>query len=214
MGNHLKKLRETKEWTLVEAADRFGMSYGGYIKMERSERGLKAPRIEQAAQIYGVPTSAIITGTLPVRIVGEVGAGETHILFDEGQGSREYVDPPAGASGDTVAARIIGDSLGRFFNGWFVFYNEVRRPFDDSLINELCIVGLSTGQILVKKIERGSRKTRYNLVSLFGPPEYDVQIEWAAKVIDIAPRVPFEVFQPAPDEPAALPKPKAKKRKK
>jgi DNA-binding XRE family transcriptional regulator len=204
VGNNLKKLRKSHGWTQEEAAKQFGLSKSGYIKIEDGDRSLKVPVIEQAARLFAVPSSAVISDNFPVPVVGEVGAGEMHVLFSEGQTSWEVVDPPAGASSDTVAARIVGDSLGRFFNGWYVFYNDVRRPFEEGWLNELCVVGLPTGQILVKRVERGSRRNRYNLVSQFGPPEYDVQIEWSARVIGIERRVPYDLAQPTQEQNAPV----------
>lgn len=60
MGNSLESLRLARKWTHEQAAERFGMSKGGYIKVERGERGLTEAKIKLAAKIYGVPVSHII----------------------------------------------------------------------------------------------------------------------------------------------------------
>lgn len=68
MGNNLKKLRRAQDWTQEQAAAAFGLSKGGYIKIERSERGLDTTRIEQAARIYNVPEYEVFTAPAPIGI--------------------------------------------------------------------------------------------------------------------------------------------------
>lgn len=66
MGNSLENLRLARKWTQDQAAEKFGMSKGGYIKVERGERALTEKRIKLAAKIYGVPVSDIIADTAPL----------------------------------------------------------------------------------------------------------------------------------------------------
>jgi SOS-response transcriptional repressor LexA len=47
---------------MEEAADQFGLSRSGYVKLERGERELTASHIATAARVYGVP---------PARVLGE-----------------------------------------------------------------------------------------------------------------------------------------------
>lgn len=60
MGNNLKKLRKAKGLTLPQAAKLMGMSYGGYVKLERSERRLASDHIARAAAAFDVPGAAVI----------------------------------------------------------------------------------------------------------------------------------------------------------
>ncbi|WP_280141033.1 XRE family transcriptional regulator [Methylobacterium sp. UNC378MF] len=57
--NNLKRLREASGMTQEQAAAAFGMSKGGYIKIEDGDRGLKAERIAKAAEIFKVQPSEI-----------------------------------------------------------------------------------------------------------------------------------------------------------
>lgn len=60
--NNLKRLREASGMTQEQAASAFGLSKGGYIKIEDGDRGLKADRIAKAAEIFGVQPADIIGG--------------------------------------------------------------------------------------------------------------------------------------------------------
>ena len=62
--NNLKRLREASGMTQEQAAIAFGLSKGGYIKIEDGDRGLKAERIAKAAEIFKVQ---------PADIMGELG---------------------------------------------------------------------------------------------------------------------------------------------
>lgn len=123
---------------------------------------------------------------IPVR--GYVGANSQSFPFNTSNpgdfGSIEASDQD---TDQTVALVIIGTSLGEFFNRWYVLYDDVRSPITDNMVGPsgpLCVVGLSDDRVLVKKIERGSRRGLYNLVSNAKdePVVENVSIEWAAKV--------------------------------
>jgi transcriptional regulator with XRE-family HTH domain len=60
MGNNLRMLRQSRNWDEEKAADAFGLSVGGYRKIERGERALNDKRIDQATRIYNVPASAVL----------------------------------------------------------------------------------------------------------------------------------------------------------
>lgn len=182
----------------TEAAHRYHWNENTYRSHENGNRDLskkaaqrygKAFKVSSGWLLYGegdgVPHDGKIT-TVP--LVGYVGAGtETH-LFSESQGPFDDIDAPEGATEDTVAVEIRGDSLGSFFDHWIVFYDDVRAPMQASLIGVLCIVGLSDGRILIKKVIRGGRRGLYTLLSQFEPPIYDVTIEWAARVKNMMPK--------------------------
>lgn len=70
MANNLKSLREGKGWTQPKAAAAFGLSLGGYTKMEYETRRLKDARIKQAMKIYGVSASAVIGAGTPFMLAG------------------------------------------------------------------------------------------------------------------------------------------------
>jgi hypothetical protein len=125
---------------------------------------------------------------MTVPLAGFVGAGATMTLYTEAQGPFDEIAAPEGSTEKTVAVEIRGESLGSFFDRWLVFYDDVRDPPTRDLLGRLCVVGLADGRILIKKLERGSEKGLFTLVSQFESPLFDQPVEWAAKVKNMVPR--------------------------
>ena len=117
-----------------------------------------------------------------VPVIGYVGAGSTAHFYDVPPSHLDEVSESA------AAVEIRGDSLGPFFNRWYVFYDDVRRPMTPDLIGQLCVVGLADGRILLKQVQRGSDLGLYNLHSATEKPIVDVAIDWAARVNSISRR--------------------------
>lgn len=120
-----------------------------------------------------------------VPVVGYVGAGqEAHfepVDLDE-------VPAPEGSTEHTVAVVIRGDSMGSFFDGWLVFYDNVQRPVTHDLIGKICVVGLVDGRTMIKKLQRSKTKGLFHLLSQNQEPIMDVPVEWAALVKTMVPR--------------------------
>jgi hypothetical protein len=154
--------------------------------------------VEKLAPVLKTSASWLIDGVgdqetepAPPRttpIVGAVGAGSATILYSEGDHSGEWVSAPDGATDKTVALEIRGSSLGLSFDGWLLFYDDVRAPVTPDLIGRLCVVCVVDGRVLVKNLKAGQLPGRYNLLSNTEPPIYDVQVHWAARVKQMTPR--------------------------
>lgn len=186
MGNNLRKLRELRNWTQQQAADALGYSKGGYLKIERSERELKLPIIEKAAEVYGVSTTEVYTAEVP--LVGYVGAGAEMHYYADGDNPDDFVPMVPGGGANTVAVQIRGTSLGSIFETWLVYYDQVRDPPSYDMLGKLCVVGLEDGRVLVKKLRRGSSAGLYHLESNTEGTIEDVGVQWAAKVKIMTPR--------------------------
>ena len=124
-----------------------------------------------------------------VRVVGYVGAGGEQSYYRYSQDQFEYVDPPPGATDQTVAVEIKGGSLGDAFKSWLVFYRDIRSPVTSDLFNRLCVIGLADDRILVKIIRsNGDGSFALESNANVEPPIPNAEIEWAAKVTDMRPR--------------------------
>lgn len=166
-----------------------GISRGQFIKLERGERGLTERTIELAARAFDVPTVAVLESTdRIVPLVGVVGAGAQAHFYGDAQGPFDEIPAPEGSTEHTVAVEIRGESLGPLFDKWLVFYDDVRRPATADLVGKLCVIGLTDGRVLIKKLQRSKTRGLYHLVSQTEPPILDVPIEWAAKVKHMVPR--------------------------
>lgn len=123
-------------------------------------------------------------------IKGYVGASTgAGALYNFAHDQFEEVDRPDFATERTVAAEIKGKSLGPLMDGMLVYYEDVRSPVTDDMVGSVCVVGLSDDRILLKKIVRGPNGT-YRLLSNTGDDDVieNAKIEWAARMIAIAPR--------------------------
>jgi transcriptional regulator with XRE-family HTH domain len=191
MANNLRALRDGRGWSQEQAATALGTTRNQYVKLEHGSRRLSDKWIERAAEAYGVDTGDIVRGSrrLMVPVAGFVGAGSEMTLFSAGQGHHGEVEAPDNASEKTVAVEIRGESLGPFFNGWLVFFDDVRSPVTDDIIGKLCVVGLADGRVLVKRLirSRGSGNL-FHLYGQFGDPILDVPVAWAAQVKSVMPR--------------------------
>lgn len=154
--------------------------------------------LEALAEPLHVRPEWLLTGVNPpaptvdrdgamVRVVGYVGAGAAAHYYAVAQGDLDEVPAPEGATADTVAVEIRGNSLGELFDRWLVFYDQVRRPVTPDLIGRLCVVGLADERVLVKKLRRG-RDGLFDLFSNTEEPIRGVAVEWAARVLNMAPR--------------------------
>lgn len=127
------------------------------------------------------PTGA----TVPLRGYVAAGSSARFLPLDEGEFDR--VSAPPEWSDKTFALEIRGTSLGELFDRWLVYADDVRSPVTDDLIGKACIVGLSDGRILVKKLQR-ARDGLYDLLSNTEEPIRGVTVDWAAKVKHMGPR--------------------------
>jgi phage repressor protein C with HTH and peptisase S24 domain len=126
-----------------------------------------------------------------VPVVGYVGAGGT-LDFSEGQGPfGEARVPPKGARRQTVAVRVRGNSMAPMLeDGWTVYYEDRKEQPTDDMFGKTCIVGLTDGPVLVKKLYRGNGAGRYVLASLQASeaPILDADVAWAARITFIEPK--------------------------
>ena len=190
MANNLRALREGRSWSQEQAAQALGTTRNQYAKLEGGSRRLSDVWIARAAAAFGIDAGDVVTdrrGLVPVA--GFVGAGSEAHLYGDSQGPLDEVQAPEGATANTIAVEVRGDSLGAFFDGSLAFYDDVRSPLTDDLLGRLCVVGLEDGRVLVKMVTRSrSVPGLYDLQGQFGEPIHDVAVQWAAPVKSIVPR--------------------------
>lgn len=173
----------------TELAVRFGVSQPTISRWLSGN----PPELEHAEIIKAVARNLKISGrqisgtVTSVSIVGYVGAGGS-ISFEDGQGPfGEAEMPPKDGSSALVAVMVKGDSMsGMLEDGWTVYYDNRREQPDENLHSKLCIVGLTDGRVLIKKLYPGRKRGHYDLHSVNAPPLLDQPVEWAAKIAWIA----------------------------
>jgi transcriptional regulator with XRE-family HTH domain len=196
-GERLRLARERRGiGTAKEAAEAMSVPVATYIQHENGVRGVRPERAQQYATFYGVSPEWIVYGKgdeadragATVPLVGYVGAGaEAHFYASSDEGLGEVEAPPE-ATMDTRAAEIRGESLGPLFEGWLVFYDDVRTPVTPDLMGQLCVVGLPNDKVLVKKLRPSRTPGLYHLLSNSEAPMLDQEVAWAAKVKTMRPR--------------------------
>lgn len=95
----------------------------------------------------------------------------------------------AGATPKTIALEIRGTSLGDWFDRWFVYIDDERKPPAPELVGQPCVVWLADGRVLVKRLQRGKN----GLFDLFSnrdgvAPIRNVAVEYASKIKHIGSR--------------------------
>jgi transcriptional regulator with XRE-family HTH domain len=187
MKHNLKALREARGWNQQQAADAFGMSKSGYIKIEHSERGLSPEFAIKAAGEYNVSVSHVMGLPDSVPVVGYAGAGSELHYYDLADTPWGEATMPPGGNEKTVAIQIRGTSLGSHLDGWYAYYDNVQAPPDDRSLRRMCVVGLDDGRVLIKTIVPGTKKGHFHLLSPDSTMVEDVIVKWAAVVKAYAP---------------------------
>jgi phage repressor protein C with HTH and peptisase S24 domain len=185
------------------AAKAIGVAVSTYGAHERAQaaggRDYGPEDAKKYARRFGVTPEWLLTGREPfsvgeeppapkVPVVGYVGAGSTVHFYDVAQPDLDEVFGPPGGAEKMSAVEVRGDSLGPYFNRWYVFYDDVRSPMTPDLIGQLCVVGLFDGRVLVKQVQRGTAEGLYNLHPATEKHIVDVKIEWLAKVNSVSRR--------------------------
>lgn len=175
-----------KQARLVEALDHSKSEISTWVK---GGRRFNSEFLEEAAAYLKVPPGYLFWEPPERRealLVGKVGAGAEITRFEEG-GVLAGIELPPWIDAPNVA-EIDGDSQHPLQAGWQVFYGPEHQGVSDNCIGKLCVVQIKNGPTLLKTLKRGSRKGLFRLESWNAPAREDVQIEWAAKVLNIVPK--------------------------
>lgn len=185
MGNNLKKLRESAGFTHERVARLMGMSRGGFIKLERGERRLTSNYIVRAAEIFGVPESAVLSEQTSIAVMGRIGAGAI-IEPDYEQTPPDglfSIDLPFPVPDDLIGFVVKGESMmPRYDDGdVIVVWKEQRRPIE-SFIGEEAAVRTESGRRYLKTIAAGGRPGIYELHSFNAKPLAATRLAWIGEI--------------------------------
>lgn len=193
-------------------AEKAGTSQPQIQRLEKGTRGLSKKWATKIAPIVKAFPEELMFGDRAVPIVGIVSAGEAH-FGTKADGNLGLARMPRGGTEGTVAVEVRGDSLGGALDGWLIYYDQRREPPTDELLGALCVVGLKSGQVLVKMLMRGRIAGHYDLFpgSGAGVPLTDQAVEWAARVAGIMPPWLAKIELVDEEKPAPTRRKKAKK---
>jgi len=171
----------------VEVTYRSHETGGRAYDLDAATRYSRIFKVEPLWLLHGVGQPVSRRG---VPIVGLAGAGPAGtVAFAESDGELGEAPAAPNATHRTVAVEVRGDSMhGTAEDGWLIYYDDRRDPPDESLLAQLCVVGLTDGRVLVKWLHAGTAAGLYDLESAAAPALRDVAVEWAARVTAIIPR--------------------------
>lgn len=193
----LKEAIRDRDWSAAELARKSGVSYDSVVKYLAG--GVDNPRGDTLRRLAGALNVGELwlkdgVGTAKefgVPVTGYIGAGGEVIYLDDYQKGDGFdrVAPPPNAPPNAVALMVRGDSMRPFIrDGWCIVY---WNRFDDPspLFGEMCVVRLTSGETYLKELRPGLRRGKFRLDSFNADPMEEVEVEWAAEIAAIYPRV-------------------------
>lgn len=183
--------------TPSDAAAAFGWNRNTYISNENGNAPFSFNKAKAYARAYGVRPEWLYDGRGSVKadepayreIIGYAGADpEGLVLYSEGHGTNDFAPVPPDASSEAVPIEIRGHSMPFFAeDGSLVWIDRQTSEVRPEMLNQVVVCQLMTGEVLIKRIQRGSGAGKYNLASLAGPLREDVDIVWVAEIVSIIP---------------------------
>lgn len=190
--------------TAAAAAAHFNWNRNTYFSNENGNAPFSYRAAKQYAAAFGVdprwlydgegapdPDVAPQPAARPILapVIGRVGADtEGRVLFASGQEAGDLVPLPPGGTEKAVALRIVGHSMrGVADDGGLIYFEDQRTPPTPDMFGHVVVVETVEGEVLVKRLLRGSRGGRYDLESVVGPIRENAKIRWAAHITAIIP---------------------------
>jgi hypothetical protein len=199
VGERLKQARlQAGYGTAADAARALDEHRQNVRDHEADRRGVSPEMAARYARRYGVSRDWILfggpdmkraAGEGSVPIVGFVGAdAEGRVIFAQGQRSYDEAPVPPGGSANAVALEVRGTSQGELApDGSLIYFEDQRTQPTPDMLNHFVVAELDTGEVLVKRLLRGSAPGLYDLWSISAETRRDVTIVWAAHITAIIP---------------------------
>lgn len=188
--------REAGFATAVAAADAHGWKRNTYAANENGNSPFSFRKARQYAAAFNVDAEWLYdAGAAPVAretlvaVLGRVGANpDGQVIFGTGQGGDEFVPIPPGGSAQAVALKVVGSSMrGVADDGALIYFEDQRTPPSADMLGHVVVLETEGGEVLVKRLLKGSRRGIYSLESVEGPTRESVRLKWAAHITAIIP---------------------------
>lgn len=188
IGRRIVQARQAAGWSQEKLSRAVGAAQTTVSSWERGRTEPSRDDVARIAAALGVGLEVLELGGRTVPLVGFVGAGAEAHYYADGQGPFDQAPAPDDSTRRTVAVEVKGTSLGPLFDGWLIYYDDVRSPVTPDLIGRLCVVGLPDGRILVKRLRPAKTPGLFHLESNIEPTMLDQEVAWAARVKSMSPR--------------------------
>lgn len=186
LGERIRQARKTLGLTQQEFAAQLEVTQP---TVHRWEKGFYDPDEEALQRLAGMTKMSpayfrygehdAFGGTASVAVTGHVGLdGEVH---PAARGHERIDAPPCQTA--LAAIQVRGDGLRPAYdNGDIIFYAIDANWAPGDIVGRDCIVKLTSGLTLLKRVTNGARRDRYTLSSHVTPPIDDVELAWASPV--------------------------------
>ena len=145
----------------------------------------KIETVEALCEVLGVSVSYFMYGHENMQetpIIGTVSAGSGHMNFDDEENNGTVMTPQH--LGKVYAVKIEGNSMfPRYEDGWMVAFGAKAASLDE-VIDKECVVLTKDGEHYLKTLKHGTKPGTATLGSYNWPDIENVEIEWAAKLVD------------------------------
>ncbi len=175
----------------IEAATRGGLERT-FIRdiVSGKKKSIRGDNLRRLAKALGVDPGALAVGRLvkasAIPLVGFVGP-DGEVQFGGESAAAEGTPVPEIAGARTVAIEIRSDSLGAFLKGWLAIYDDLEGPVTEELEDTMCVVRLTDGRVMIRRIRRAQAPGRFHLLSQAEPPVLDAELVWAERVKALVP---------------------------
>lgn len=190
LGKRLREARLSRGFkSAAEAARQFNWNITSYQQAENGTRPPTRDKITEYAQKFRVSVSWLLTGSgtpeeSEIKSVPFLGSIDQNsgALVQSDPAARPEVPAPPGATEHTVAIRARGGGC-VVSEGALLYFENRQQPANDDMLTRLCVVARRNGDIVVRRVERGSRPGVYNLFTFVEPIIEDEDPLWAAEIV-------------------------------
>lgn len=189
MGSNLRLARDVSGLSQEALAELVGTTQVQIGRLEAGKRKLTKEWAERLAPHLKVTPAYLLNVDGMTSVVGYVGAGG-YAEYLEGADLGQAPRPP-GFSANGVALQVRGDSMpGVAEDNWLIYYDERFDAPSDDMLGQLCVIQITDGPVLVKRLYRGGLPGTFDLVSTSSnyDPIRNAHLQWVAKVDWIKPR--------------------------
>lgn len=163
-----------------------------------SDRGVSTNTILALAPVLQTTASWLLegigeesSGPALSPVIGKVDANANgRVIRTTSQLGLDRAPRPPGGTSKAVALEVDGHSMrGWADHGSLIYFEEQRTTPTRDMMGEMVVVELPSGEILVKRLLRGSEPGLYDLESVNGPTLTDQRVVWVAHITAIVPPV-------------------------
>lgn len=197
IGRRIAEARKAARVSQIKLGELVG---AGQTTISSWERGRTEPTredVQRVASALGLPVSHLEVGEDPapgerpalVPILGIVGArAGDEIIMTTAQAANDFAPIPPGGTTESVALEVSGHSMRGYADDGALIYFEIQRtPPSSDMLGQIVVAETVGGQVLLKRLLRGSAPDLYDLESFNDAPMRDVRLVWAAEPTAIIP---------------------------